>query len=854
MGAVNFSLDLDLVKKLKSVFPLDIFVETGTFEGDTIENVKNLFSEIHTVELSKEYYNKSKKRFQSEKTIHLYLDSSEKFLKKIHPILKNKSVLYWLDAHWCVADKTAGVESQCPLLEELASIKSLNNKSVIIIDDARLFIAPPPYPHEISHWPDFNLILSLFRKLSTVHETIILNDTIIYYPRTIRETIKNYAHESSIDWLTVLDKSRDYDTLLRQQEKMLKQMQKQNNQIFVLSKDLVIKDKAINDKENSITLLSKELIDKEKELDNLFREIKDKDEKIVLLSDDLVGKQNVMNSLINELKEKDGKINVLSNDLVGKQDEINSLTNGLKAKDEKINVLSHDLVAKKKEIDSLSNGLKAKDVKINVLSHDLVSKQNEIDSLSNGLKAKDVKINVFSHDLVTKQNEIDSLTNELKAKDEKINVLSHDLVTKKNEIDSLTNELKAKDEKINVLSDDLIDVDMVISLYSDLVKKEKEINFLSESLTILKKRLSTPIWGLITLFQFHFPQLWDYLYRKNVSRIEKKSANKRKLEIKKIAVQNQNEDVVFTNKQKVQKIKVSKKNKLSFFTPRLGKLNHYEPTELLFPKNYFNTSITGKTPRLSIVTPSFNQAVFLERTMKSVLDQNYPDLEYIVQDGGSTDGSVEIINKYKKYLKSSNSMKDNGQADAINKGFSKSSGEIMAWLNSDDIYLPGTLNFVASYFNRNPRVDVVYGHRILINNEDKEIGRWILPPHDKKVLMWADFIPQETLFWRRKIWEKSGSNLNTEFNFALDWDLLLRFQESGAIIKRLPRFLGAFRVHLQQKTSVQISSVGEQEMKILREKYIGRNVSYSEINKNIFNYLAKSEIYNKLYQTGILRN
>ncbi len=817
MGAINYSIDVGLVKSLKKVLPLDFFVETGTFEGDTIENVKDLFSEIYSVELSEEYYNKVRNRFESHNSIHLYLDSAEKFLKKIRPTLKEKSVLYWLDAHWCVADKTAGEKSQCPLLDELISIKSLNKKSIIIIDDARLFITPPPSPHEITQWPDINSIVKLFRNLSSIHELIILNDTIIYYPKAVKETIKEYAYNNSINWLTVLDKSRDYDSLLKQQKDMLEQLQEKDETIISLSDDLVEKDK-------KIFMLSDDLVGKEKELDDLFGEIKEKDEKIILLSDDLVGKEKEIDALFIELKEKDEKIISLSGDLVGKEKEIDDLLDGIKDKDEKIVSLSDDLVGKEKELDDLFGEIKEKNEKINVLSDDLVGKEKEIDALFIELKEKDEKINVLSDDLVSKQNEIDSLINELKEKDEKINILSNDLVEKEEEIVSLT---------------------------EDLVRKEKEIVFLSESLSILKKRLSSLIWGPITLFQFHFPKLWDYIYRKKTGLTKKKEIIEEK-ELEDLALHGPEQNNVKIEEPEKEETKTEKSG-LKFFTPRLGQLNHYEPTEMRIPQKYVNTKLDGDSLRLSIVTPSYNQAEFLERTMKSVLEQNYSDLEYIVQDGGSTDGSIEILERYKTLLKSCNSIPDKGQADAINKGFKLSTGDILAWINSDDVYMPGTFNYIVNYFNKNPKVDVVYGHRILINYCDKEIGRWILPKHDKKVLAWADFIPQETLFWRRGIWERVGSNLNNEFDFALDWDLILRFQEAGAIIKRLPRFLAAFRVHPQQKTSAHISSLGEQEMKIIREKYIGRNVSHSEINKNIFNYLTKSEIYHKLYQMGILR-
>src|SRR6185436_555558 len=135
-------------------------------------------------------------------------------------------------------------------------------------------------------------------------------------------------------------------------------------------------------------------------------------------------------------------------------------------------------------------------------------------------------------------------------------------------------------------------------------------------------------------------------------------------------------------------------------------------------------------PRISIVTPSFRQAHFIERTIRSVLEQGYPNLEYHVQDGGSTDGTVPILERYAPRLSSWASERDSGQSQAINRAFAKTSGDIMAWINSDDVLFPGALAYVADFFNRNPDVDVVYGHRVLIDEEDREIGRWILPPHE----------------------------------------------------------------------------------------------------------------------------
>ena len=287
--------------------------------------------------------------------------------------------------------------------------------------------------------------------------------------------------------------------------------------------------------------------------------------------------------------------------------------------------------------------------------------------------------------------------------------------------------------------------------------------------------------------------------------------------------------------------------------PGLGNLSHYTPRDLVVPARYHQIAVPSPTPRISIVTPSLNQASFLEFTLRSVIEQNYPDIEYIVQDGGSSDGSVEILKRYERLLTRWESLRDGGQAHAINLGFAHATGEIMAWLNSDDLLLPGTLNYIADYFNQHPDVDVIYGHRILIDEMGREIGRWILPPHDEEVIRWADFVPQETLFWRRRIWKVIGEAVDEDFEFALDWDLILRFQEAGAKFVRLPRFLGAFRVWPHQKTQKAMAKQGAREIAILLERYHGRLVSQAEVASQIRGYLVRHIFHRILYELGLSR-
>jgi len=271
------------------------------------------------------------------------------------------------------------------------------------------------------------------------------------------------------------------------------------------------------------------------------------------------------------------------------------------------------------------------------------------------------------------------------------------------------------------------------------------------------------------------------------------------------------------------------------------------------PRRYRRPLDLTDPPTISIVTPSYNQGRFLERTILSVLDQEYPRLEYVVQDGGSTDETERVIALHADRLHHHEMREDEGQGHAINLGFEHTSGEIMAYLNSDDLLLPGSLHYVARYFQRHPEVDVVYGHRVLLDEDDMEIGRWVMPGHDDEVLSWADFVPQETMFWRRDIWERSGGAMDHQWSLVLDWDLILRFRDAGANFVRLPRFLGAFRIHDVQKTAVLINETGKDEMARLRARSIGREVTRPEINAGLKRYLRSHDRVRRLYRARLVR-
>ena len=182
---------------------------------------------------------------------------------------------------------------------------------------------------------------------------------------------------------------------------------------------------------------------------------------------------------------------------------------------------------------------------------------------------------------------------------------------------------------------------------------------------------------------------------------------------------------------------------------------------------------TSSLPRVSIVTPSFNQAAFLEETIRSVLSQDYPNLEYIIIDGGSTDGSVEIIEKYADRLAYWVSEKDAGQADGINKGLVRATGEVVAWLNSDDVYQPGAILAAVEALQENPDCGLVFGDVLSVDANDQPLNLTLYDDLGLDDLLSFEIIGQPAVFMRRSVLDKTGL-LDTRFHYLLDHQLWIR--------------------------------------------------------------------------------
>ena len=205
-------------------------------------------------------------------------------------------------------------------------------------------------------------------------------------------------------------------------------------------------------------------------------------------------------------------------------------------------------------------------------------------------------------------------------------------------------------------------------------------------------------------------------------------------------------------------------------------------------------------PLISIVTPSFNQARYIDATIRSVLDQDYPAIEYIIVDGGSADGSVDIIQSHADRLAWWVSEKDNGQTDALNKGFARAKGEILAWINSDDTYQPGALAAAAKYLQENPQIGLVYADANFIDQNGQQIGRFPAAQTDyQRLRQGYVHIPQQSAFFRADLWRQVGP-LDPDFYFAMDYDLWVRLAKIAPLAYLPGQTWANFRLHSGGKT------------------------------------------------------
>lgn len=248
-------------------------------------------------------------------------------------------------------------------------------------------------------------------------------------------------------------------------------------------------------------------------------------------------------------------------------------------------------------------------------------------------------------------------------------------------------------------------------------------------------------------------------------------------------------------------------------------------------------------PSLSIVTPSYNQASFIETTLRSVLDQGYPHLDYLVMDGGSTDGSVDILRRYDGRLRWV-SEKDDGQGAALHTGFRTTSGEILAWINSDDVYAPDAFRTVCEHFAAHPETDWIIGRCPIIDRDGRIVRKMItrykelwLRRFSYRRLLIENYISQPAVFFRRRLFDRVGG-INPGYHCAMDYDLWLRM---GAVSRPaiLDRELARFRVHDSSKMTLFFERSFREEIEIIAKVTAGRHPILSALHRvNRYKLLA----------------
>jgi glycosyltransferase involved in cell wall biosynthesis len=264
-------------------------------------------------------------------------------------------------------------------------------------------------------------------------------------------------------------------------------------------------------------------------------------------------------------------------------------------------------------------------------------------------------------------------------------------------------------------------------------------------------------------------------------------------------------------------------------------------------------------PKISIVTPSYNQAEFLERTILSILNQNYPNLEYIIIDGNSSDESVKIIEKYQKYLTYWVSEPDKGQADALNKGFRKATGDLVAWQNSDDVYLMGALKKIAQEWKQRRGVDIFFGNIYLINKEDNILKEMRFIPFSVDHLIVYDWnLSSQAVFWKRSVFDIGGF-LEDSYEVLFDWDWFIRLGLLKLKFSFIKNFLGAYRIHDKSKLSIILRDERKALKKEIKEKNRVKNhnnvrlfiIKQIIFMRRVFYYIVQGD-FAYLYD-GVLR-
>ena len=786
MGAVRFSIDPGLVRRLQAVRPLTAFVEAGTYEGDSVEAVRPMFEELHTIELSASLYAHATERFAEDPRVHVHHGSSAEVLPELARKLKRKAALYWLDAHWC-DERSAGREQQCDLLAELDAIGALNNRSVVLIDDARLFLAPPPPPATPEDWPAFSDVLARLAPMNAGHELMVIDDVIVFFPPAAREALREYAVDHAVDWLTELNATRSVTSQLVEVRQQERDHYRQTRS-------------ALDDFAEKLEAVRKALEEPHAQTPAASPRPQD-DSEITATLEGLANDLRILKSRSRQSVEALG-------DLPKAREEVEGVGKRLDPIGERLEALASQLDALVSGVGDVGTGIKRElgersEQSRAELDRRLEGLGSRLDDLERGIGG----IAALSAQVEAYRAELDALRPKL---DEDLSLQTHRSEVTLQRLGALGSQLAQMDDRLELAAQRGPFKALRRRRAERRARKRRATSRTRRRLTRGSRRITRArrrigrgfkLAGMVVLGAFS-PRRW----------------------------------------------------KRRVFGSRLGVLRCHAPRTLRIPRRYRRRIRVQQPPLVSIVTPSYDGAPLLERTIQSVVDQEYEPLEYIVEDRAPTEETKSLLEAHAGRVTHWDAERDGGLPSALNAGFGHASGEILSYVWSGTLLLPGALGYVARYFERRPDVDVIYGHHVPIDEDDNEIGRWVLPRHDDEVLSWGNYVPPGAVFWRRGIWEVVGGHVNPDLQDAYDWELLLRFRDAGARMARVPRFLGAFRVRGDEElVDGHGRRNGLREMRRLRSRVHGRQIRDDEAQEALRGYRRRHIALQKLYRLRLLR-
>ena len=695
MGAVRFSIDSGLVRELTAHLPLKVFVETGTYEGASVNEMLPFFGEVHTIELSVPLYAGAVEKFEENPAVSVYHGRSENVLADIVPKLRRRAVLYWLDAHWC-DEASAGEDRQCPLLEELEAIGSISDRSVVLIDDARLFMAPPPKPAVTEGWPQFSEVLERLSALNPNHELLVIDDVLVFFPPAVREPLREYAHLHAVDWLVELQTSASVQRrldglkgeLANVRSQTNEQMRKRTDRVYRRLSDLAGTVEGLEKKidalgegstespaalEARMVPLTAELAESGSQLKGVLESLEGLgeelrrsqadsrsaldaglqkseatlDERLSPLAEALrESTEPQLESVFKALGGLRGRLRVIA-------ERVNQLTEGRVDEDDIAEIvapLGTQLSGLQETVEPLERQLNRVRVQLKELDERLVPFDQALEPVHAQLASLDKRVEPLEGQLGALQRADRAARGPARALHEQIEPLGGQLGAEiaavAAELEPLRAQLTQLDERVEPLGSQLDE--RVEGLGGQLAELEGAIQALREGSINALPEAREEIASLaqrVDRFGGELNRLRpriDRILKVQSARSEATLAQLSGLRKQMKLVQDRLEER--DNRRRFARTRgFFEAIAFRLFGSRLGTTGGHKPRDLKIPRRYRRQSSPDPAPAISVVTQTTDQPASLDRTIRSVLDQEYEGLEYIVENSAPSEKTTEIL-------------------------------------------------------------------------------------------------------------------------------------------------------------------------------------------------------------------